>query len=40
MLQYKKPDSCQLKADFRYLLCDSLTGSSSEDFTEQDFIEW
>ena len=40
MTRYKAPEASEMEAVLSGLLCDSMTGSSMEDFTESETIEW
>lgn len=40
MRRYIKPNIAELEADVLQVLCDSLTGTDIDDFTQSDDIDW
>lgn len=40
MKQYTRPDIAEISEELVRIICDSLTGGSTEDFSEYDVIEW
>ncbi len=40
MRQYTRPDIAEISEELVRIICDSLVGSSIEDFTESEEIEW
>ena len=37
---YRKPEISELEADVLQVLCDSLTGTDIDDFTQSEDIDW
>ena len=40
MIKYRKPEAFDIKAVWTELLCDSFGGSTTEDFTTSENIDW